>query len=62
MVFAEVGERGFCWALMAPALRSSRRRWPLERRGLSFEREVHGVIGNKGSDARKFDGEGSAGF
>ena len=45
VAFAEVALRGFCWALMAPALRSSSRRWPLERRGASLEREAQGVIG-----------------
>lgn len=60
MGFADVIDSGFCWALMAPALRSSRRRCPFERRGASFEREVHGVIRSNVSDARKFEGEGSA--
>ena len=59
-MFADVIDSGFCWALMAPALRSSNRRCPLEKRGAIFDSEVHGVIGNKAIDARKFEGEGSA--
>ena len=46
--FAVVVCKGFCWALMAPALRSSSRRWPLERRGVGLEREAQGMIGCKG--------------
>lgn len=47
-----------CWALMAPALRSSRRRWPFESRGAIFEREEQVVIGSRGSEAKKAVGDG----
>ena len=40
--------KDFCWALTAPALRSSSRSWPLERRGVSLERKAQGMIGRKG--------------
>lgn len=46
-----------CWARMAPALRSSSRRWPLARRGDILETEVHMVIGARGSSEMKVDGE-----
>lgn len=45
----EEEEEDFCCARMAPALRSSRRCWPLARRGEIFNSEVHSVIGARGS-------------
>lgn len=42
-----------CWALIAPALRSERRSWPLARRGPVFEREAHGVMGARARAAMK---------
>ena len=62
VAFAEVALRGFCWALMAPALRSSSRRWPFERRGASLEREAQGVIGWRGREAMKAVGDGFCGW
>ena len=55
--FAVVVCKGFCWALMAPALRSSSRRWPLDRRGVSLEREAQGIIGRKGRVAMNVFGQ-----
>ena len=56
-VFADVMPKGFCWALMAPDLRSSSRRCPLERRGASLERDEQSVIGRRGREATKVAGE-----
>ena len=55
---ADVVLKGLCWALMAPALRSSSLRWPLERRGASLEREAQGVIGSRGREAMNSVGDG----
>ena len=43
-------ENDFC-ALMAPAFRSSSRRWPLASKGVSFARDEHVDIGSKAREA-----------
>ena len=55
--FAVAVCKGFCWALMAPALRSSSRRWPLERRGVSLERDAQGISDRKGRVAMNVLGQ-----
>lgn len=60
-VFAFMAFRGDCWALMAPALRSSRRRWPLERWGVSLEREEQGVMERRGRVEMNVVGDGFGG-
>lgn len=45
------------WARMAPALRSSRRRWPLARRGDVLEVEVQVFIGARESAEMNVEGE-----
>ena len=55
---AAVVERAFrACAAMAPALRSERRSWPLERRGLRSLREGLGVIVWRGRLAMKVVGK-----
>lgn len=50
------------WARMAPALRSSRRRWPLARRGVVLEVEVQGFIGARESAEMNVEGEAEVGL
>ena len=41
------------WALIAPALRSVRRRWPFARRGEIFVRDEQVVMDTKGMEVTK---------
>lgn len=45
-------------ALIAPALRSSSRRWPLDRRGATLEIETQVFIGKRGRGAMNAGTEG----
>ena len=53
-------DRDDSFALIAPTLNSSSRRWPLARSGASFEIEAQGVTASRGSCEMKSVGEAGA--